>query len=157
MPAAVTAAATAFQVVPAAEHKFACLDCIINILNQRCVAAMQAGEAQRLFRCAAVKAAVDCFSSKQCQAFLAVTGLSVFDRHDRRVAAAPAGCCPLLRATGKPGVTCRALFCLCCHDGLCIQFIGRSDSLLLRLMTCTLASVHGMTVWSDWMSAIINE
>ena len=55
MPAAVTTAATAFQVIPAAEHKIACLDCVINILNQRCVATMLAGKLERLFRRAGVK------------------------------------------------------------------------------------------------------
>jgi hypothetical protein len=144
MPAAVTTAATALQVIPAAEHKIACLDCVINILNQRCVATMLAGKVERLFRRAGVKVVVDSFADKQRQTFRAVTGPGIFNRHDRRVAAAPAACRPLLRVTGKSGVTCRTLFCWRCHDGLCIQFFCRSDSLLLRVMTCNSGSAQGV-------------
>ena len=143
MPAAVTTAATAFQVVPAAKHKITCLDCIINILNQRCVAAMLAGKIQCLFRGTGGKAAVDCFAYEQRQTFRAVTGLSIFHRHDYRVATAPAGCRPWLRAADKFCVTCRTLFCWCCHDCLCIHFICRSNSLLLWVLTCNYGSAHG--------------
>lgn len=71
MPAAVIAACAAFQMVPAGENKIACFDRIIDIFNQRFVAAVLTCKSQRLFVRACVNVAVDCFANKNRQTFRA--------------------------------------------------------------------------------------